>query len=75
MSKMDLYTATSIAEGFCGYDPTAMQELQAWAYLVKTGACWKLQGWYGRNAESLIESGFISKRGTITKHGRQVYGD
>lgn len=62
---MDLYTACSIVEGFSGEEHTPMETLRAWAYLIKTGKCWSLQGWYGRNAQALIEGGLISKTGRI----------
>jgi hypothetical protein len=55
--KMDSYTACSIAEGFCGYEPSEEELNEAWQYLIDTGLCWKLQGWYGRNARMLIENG------------------
>ena len=54
---MDSYTACSIAEGFCGFEPTVEQLNEAWQYLIDTGLCWRLQGWYGRCARDLIESG------------------
>jgi len=60
------YLATAYAEGFCeGEDATIEEQLEAWAYLIITGICWNLQGWFGRNAESLIENGIISKEGVI----------
>ena len=60
------YLASAYAEGFCeGEGATEDEQLQAWAYLIKTGACWSLQGWYGRTAHSLIENGVISKEGEI----------
>jgi hypothetical protein len=62
---MTLYDAVSIAEGFCGYEPTLEQTLEAWAHLIKTGHCWELQGWFGRNATSLIDQNIISKAGEI----------
>jgi hypothetical protein len=62
---MDSYKACSIVEGFADFEPTAKQELQAWAYLIKTRQCWSLQGWYGRTATELIRSGYISETGRV----------
>jgi hypothetical protein len=60
------YLATAYAEGFCeGEDATQEEITQAWAYLIKTGLCWSLQGWYGRTATDYIESGIIDKKGNI----------
>ena len=62
------YLACAYAEGFCeGEGATKEEELEAWAYLIRTGECWKLQGWYGRNAQTLIDSGLITKEGEIIK--------
>lgn len=64
--KWTSYLATAYAEGFCeGENATAEQQIEAWACLIKTGMCWGLQGWFGREASSLIERGFISKEGVI----------
>jgi hypothetical protein len=58
--------ATAYAEEFCeGENATTEEQLEAWAYLIMTGICWRLQGWFGRNASSLIERDLISKDGTI----------
>lgn len=66
MKIKDSYTACSIAEGFCeGENATLKDQLRAWAYLIKTGQCWSLQGWYGRNAGNLIDRGIISKTGRV----------
>ena len=62
-TKMTPYLATAIAEGFCeGEDATKEQQIEAWQYLIDTGLCWKLQGWFGRTAQALIESGVCHKR-------------
>lgn len=64
--KWDSYLATAYAEGFCeGEDATEEEQLEAWAYLIKTGQCWSLQGWFGRTASSLIDGGIISKEGEV----------
>ena len=50
------YLAVGIAEGF---EPAESEEqvLAAWQHLIDTGQCWTLQGWFGRTAQALIESG------------------
>ena len=53
---MDISAAIGIAEGFIECDDE--QELnKAWQLLIDTGICGELQGWFGRNAVRLIESG------------------
>ena len=60
------YLATAYAEGFCeGEGATEQEQLEAWAYLIKTGLCWSLQGWFGRTASALIEHGLITKEGVV----------
>ena len=59
------YMACAIVEGFWDTPTTKELEIKAWAYLIKTGEVWQLQGWYGRNAARLIEVGWICKDGTI----------
>lgn len=56
---MSLFEACMIAEG--SEEATEDQILEAWQYLVTTGACWSLQGWYGRTARDLIDSGMIQE--------------
>lgn len=64
--ELDAYTACAIAEGFCeGEGASANDQLKAWAYLIRTGQCWSLQGWFGRSANALIERGVISPEGEI----------
>jgi hypothetical protein len=45
------------AEGFDGEEHTDEELNEAWQFLIDTGLCWQLQGWYGRNAAALIEAG------------------
>jgi hypothetical protein len=60
------YLATAYAEGFCeGEDSTLEEQMEGWACLIKTGMCWSLQGFFGRTASQLLDSGFIEKNGTI----------
>ncbi len=61
-TKMTPYIACSIAEGFADEEPTVDEQHDAWQYLVDTGLCWTLQGWYGRQAEDLIERGLIKAK-------------
>lgn len=64
--KWNSYLATAYAEGFCeGENATPEETLAAWGYLIETGTCWQLQGWYGRSASSLIERGLISPEGEV----------
>lgn len=57
---MDNYTAVSIAEGFCGYEPTGEEWIESWQHLIDTGWAWTLQGWFGRTAMSLIKQGICT---------------
>jgi len=56
---MDNYTAVGLAEGFIEAD-SEEQVLSAWQHLVDTGLAWQLQGWFGRTAQQLIDSGYIT---------------
>ena len=54
--EMTPYRAIGLAEGFIECDDEA-EIIEAWQYLIDTGDCWKLQGWFGRTAMRLIEEG------------------
>ena len=56
-SKLDCYTACSIIEGFSGEEHTEEEIYEAWQWLIDSGDCWKLQGFYGRGASQLIRAG------------------
>jgi hypothetical protein len=58
------YLAVAYAEGFCEGDrANEKEQLTAWQFLVDTGICWILQGWFGRTATYLIERELIKGRG------------
>ena len=55
---MEPMEAIGIAEGFI--EPTGEEQyVEAWQYLLDTGLCWSLQGWFGRTAVAMIEAGQI----------------
>ena len=47
-----------LAEGF--EEGTEEQIIEAWQYLHDTGLAYKLQGRFGRMAQSLLEQGVIN---------------
>ena len=55
-TKLTNYKATMIAEGVQEPDYPE-QYIEAWQHLIDTGLVWKLQGWFGRTAQALIEQG------------------
>lgn len=65
--KMSSYKAVGLAEGFIEAK-SEKQVLQAWAFLIKTGMAWTLQGWFGRTAKDFIDAGIISKKGKILRY-------
>jgi hypothetical protein len=38
---------------------------RAWQHLIDTGLAWQLQGWFGRTASDMIESGFCRAPGDV----------
>ena len=77
--KMDSYNATGLAEGFVEPSSKKAEEknkeiISAWQWLVDTGQVWHLQGWFGRNANSMLESGILKppKKTRIDAYGNPV---
>ncbi len=54
------YQAVGLAEGF--EEGTEEQIIEAWQHLHDTRLAYKLQGWFGRTAQSLIEQGVINEQ-------------
>ena len=77
--KMDSYNATGLAEGFVEPSSKKAEEkekeiISAWQWLVDTGQVWHLQGSFGRNANSMLESGILKppKKTRIDAYGNPV---
>ena len=77
--KMHSYNATGLAEGFVEPSSKKAEEknkeiISAWQWLVDTGQVWHLQGWFGRNANSMLESGILKppKKTRIDAYGNPV---
>lgn len=55
------YDAIGIAEGYIEENDNT-RIIAAWQHLVDTGLAWTLQGWFGRQAESMIQEGIIKEK-------------
>lgn len=70
--KFDLHLALQFIDK-CGQGESATEheQLQAWAYLIKTGHCWQMRPLrIGRKAKSLINDGIISEAGKLLKQNQ-----
>jgi len=57
--KLTIVEAILIAEG--EQEPTYPEQyIEAWQLLINTGQVWKLQGWFGRTATTLISEGICT---------------
>lgn len=54
---MSSYDAVGLAEGWI--DGSEKEVKKAWQYLVDTGMVNQLQGWFGRTAKDMIDSGYL----------------
>lgn len=56
--QIDDYTACGIAEGWIDCEDQEMI-IASWQHLHDTRMAYRLQGWFGRTAQQLIEEGVI----------------
>ena len=57
--KLTTYRAIMIAEG--AEEPDYPEQyIEAWQMLINNGQVWKLQGWFGRTAQTLITEGICT---------------
>jgi len=61
----DTYKAILMVEEEFGKKHTVLDQIEAWASLIKSGDCWRLNGWFRRFAAKIIECGIISQDGTV----------
>lgn len=55
------YDACAAIEGFDGEQHDEAEILEAFQHLIDTGTAWRLQGFYGRTAQYLIDQGLCHK--------------
>jgi hypothetical protein len=63
MAQLDAYTAVGLAEGFIEGNST--EQLEAWAYIARTGMYRSLQGFFGRTINRMVEAGIMDWEGNI----------
>lgn len=51
---------------------TPAETVELLSELVKSGMAWRLQGFYGRAAAALVESGILTAGGDITQKARDL---
>ena len=56
---MNTYDAIGLCEGFVAAE-SEDQIIEAWQYLHDTGLAYRMQGWFGRTAQAMIEEGVIT---------------
>lgn len=57
MTIKSSYDACACIEGFDGEDHDEADIIEAFQFLIDCGDAWRLQGFYGRTAASLIQQG------------------
>jgi hypothetical protein len=58
---MDIFEAVMICEGAIDVD-SEEEMVSAWQRIIDDGLVWSLQGWFGRTAQGLIDSGVCNQR-------------
>ena len=62
--EWDAFSASMTVEGACGYETDDPETYySALQYLIDTGICWTLQGFFGRTAAAAIDSGLCHRAG------------
>lgn len=56
MAHMNDHRAVALAEGFEEAQDDD-EVISAWQHLINTGLAWRLQGFFGRQAQDLIDNG------------------
>ena len=49
-------------------EATGTEVIDLFAYLVRTGQAWTLQGFYGRTARDLIDAGYLDTGGNVLRY-------
>lgn len=57
MVNMTTFDACAIIEGFADFEPTEENFIEACQFLIDSGDWLKLQGFYGRLCQDMIDSG------------------
>ena len=57
----ELHNAVGICDGHIRSD-TVQEELKAWQFLIDTGMCWQLEGWFSRQANNLLQAGVCKEK-------------
>lgn len=66
------YDAVGAIMDFEQGEQSALETLELFSHLIKTGAINHLQGSYGRTAADMISRGFLSPDGEITDYAKEM---
>lgn len=68
----------SIVDDIIAYEQgelSALQTLELFGLLIRSGQAWTLQGAYGRAATAFLDQGLIDGDGSITDHAYDLLAD